>query len=116
MRKLSIAFGATLLAFAPVVGSAAPALPDVNAGGRPAVTLAQGWWEHEGRYEELRERYWRLPPRERARYNDLQLQIDRLERRQHREFREGDRPEAREIAERIEHLRREQQRILRYGG
>jgi hypothetical protein len=116
MRKLSIAIGATLLALAPVVGSAAPALPHAAAGSRPGITLAQGWWEREGRYDELRERYWRLPPRERERYNDIQFQIDRLERRQHREFREGDRPEAREVAERIEHLRREQWRILRYGG
>jgi hypothetical protein len=115
MRKLSIAIGATLLALAPAVGSAAPALPH-RGSGDPAITLVQGWWEREGRQEELRERYWRLPPREREEYNHIQFEIDRLERRQHREFREGDRPEAREIAERIEHLRHEQRRILRYGG
>jgi Spy/CpxP family protein refolding chaperone len=116
MRKLSMAVGATVLALAPVLAAAAPAVSSAPHAGRAGITLVQGWWEREGRHEELRDRYWRLPPYERDRYNRLQYDIERLERRQHREWREGDRPEAREIAQRIDELRREQWRILRYGG
>ncbi|HKF70752.1 MAG TPA: hypothetical protein VKB68_03305, partial [Stellaceae bacterium] len=55
-----------------------------------------GWWEQEGRQDELRERYWRLSPPERYRYNQLEAQI-------------------RDLWVRQQQLRQEQRRILRWG-
>src|SRR5258708_1493775 len=104
MRKHLVPLLAALVTAAPLVAFAAPPVP-VAAPDRPSVPLVQGWWERENRQAELTERYWQLPPREREHYNSIQYQIDRLERRQREEAREGDRPEYRETRERIEELR-----------
>lgn len=116
MRKLLISVAAAAVTMSPLLGIAAPRPSAAIAEVRPGFTRVDGGWEHEGRYEEMRERYWRLPPEARERYNRLQFEIDQLQRRQRHEAGEGDWPEGREIAERIEELRHEQYRILRYAG
>lgn len=109
-RRFAIAVAAGLCLSSPLA-SAAPGLPVGPELGAP-MTLAQDWWERDGHADELRDRYWHLPPPERARYDDLQGKIDRLEwQREH----DGDRYEARRIFETIEQLRREQRHILRWG-
>jgi len=102
MRSLSLPLAIAALSLLPVVGSAAPAATPAMPSGDASVLLAQGgpppgWWEQEGHANELRDRYWRLPPRERFRYDQLEQQIRDLQARQ-------------------EQLRREQHRILRWGG
>jgi hypothetical protein len=62
----------------------------------------------------FRERYARMGPEQRQRYDGLQYEIEQLRQRQQREMREGDRREGRAIEERIEQLRGEQARLL--GG
>lgn len=110
-RRIALAFAAGLCLVAPVAAAAAPVLPMGPEHVAP-VTPAQDWWEREGHADELRERYWRLPPPERARYDQLQDEINHLEwRREH----DGDRYEARRMFEHIEQLRHEQRRILRWG-
>jgi hypothetical protein len=64
------------------------------------------------RAREWQDRYARLDPQRRQRFDGLQYEIDQLQRREQREAREGDRPEAREMRARIEQLRNEQARIL----
>jgi len=100
MRSLSLSVAIAALSLLPAVASAAPAITANPASADAAVLLAQGgppgWWEQEGHADELRERYWRLPPPERYRYNQLEQQIRDLQSRQ-------------------EQLREEQRRILRWG-
>jgi hypothetical protein len=98
MRSLSLSLAIAAVSLLPAVASAAPATSP--AGNTPEL-LAQyqqqpGWWEQSGRGDEIRERYWRLPPRERYRYDQLEAQIRDLQARQ-------------------EQLRRDQRRILRWG-
>src|SRR5215469_7710779 len=120
MRSFILPFTAAALALAPQLGSAAPRSSDESA--RPALVIQvqapgeryEGWWEREHREDEMRERYWRLPPEERARYNRIEIEVRQLQRREGEEARERDRPEYREIAERIERLRHEQMEILRF--
>jgi hypothetical protein len=100
MRSLSLSVAIAALSLLPATAApvTAPSIPSSETsvllvqGGPP-----QGWWEQEGRPDELRDRYWHLPPRERFRYNQLEAQIRDLEFRQ-------------------QQLRREQRRILRWGG
>jgi hypothetical protein len=101
MRSLSLSLAIAALSLLPAVASAAPATT-LRPSSDAAVLLAQGgpppgWWEQEGHGDELRDRYWRLPPRERFRYDQLEAQIRDLQARQ-------------------EQARREQRRILRWGG
>jgi hypothetical protein len=100
MRSLSLSVAIAALSLLPA--AAAPATAPSTPPSETSVLLAQGgpppgWWEQEGRVDELRDRYWHLPPRERFRYNQLEAQIRDLEFRQ-------------------QQLRREQRRILRWGG
>lgn len=102
MRSLSQSVAIAALSLLPAVSSAAPGVTPSMASSGTAVLLAQGgppqgWWEREGRPEELRDRYWRLSPRERFRYDQLEQQV-------------------RDLQAREEQLRREQRRILRWGG
>jgi TolA-binding protein len=101
MRPFSVSFAVAALSLLPVMASAAPALAPSVPAGDTALQPAQygpppGWWEQSGRGDELRERYWRLPPRERYRYDQLEQQIRSLQAQQ-------------------EQLRRDQRRILRWG-
>ena len=100
MRLLSLSVAIAALSLLPA--TAAPVTARSIPSSETSVLLAQGgppqgWWEQEGRVDELRDRYWHLPPRERFRYNQLEAQIRDLEFRQ-------------------QQLRREQRRILRWGG
>ncbi|HEV3174580.1 MAG TPA: hypothetical protein VGZ72_01245 [Stellaceae bacterium] len=102
MRSLSLSLTIAALSLLPAVASAAPATMPSMPAGDPSALLAQGgpppgWWEQEGRPDDLRDRYWHLPPRERFRYDQLEAQIRDLQARQ-------------------EQARREQRRILRWGG
>ena len=108
MRSLSASLMIAALSLLPSVGSAAPAAlpnqpttsaPLLLVQGGPVVVQGgpPGWWEQESRQDELRERYWRLSPPERYRYNQLEAQI-------------------RDLWFRQEQLRREQRRILRWGN
>ena len=98
MRSLSASLMIAALSLLPAVGSASPVaanpmqLAQYQYGQQPP-----GWWEQEGHGDELRDRYNHLPPRERFRYDQLESQIRDLQGRQ-------------------EQLRREQRRILRWGG
>lgn len=102
MRSLSASLMIAVVSFLPSAGSAAPAAMPSSSPTDSSVLLAQGgpppgWWEQEGRPDELRDRYWHLPPRERYHYDQLEQQIRDLEARQ-------------------QQLRREQRRMLRWGG
>lgn len=101
MRSLSLSLAIAAVSLLPAVASAAPTTTPSDT-----TLLAQyqqqqyqqppGWWEQEGRPDELRQRYWQLPPPQRYRYNQLEQQIRDLQARQ-------------------DQLRREQRRILRWG-
>ena len=100
MRSLSLSLAIAAVSLLPAVASAAPATSPPG----DTSQLAQyqpsppppGWWEQTGRGDDLRQRYWHLPPRERYRYDQLEQQIRDLEARQ-------------------QQLRREQRRILRWA-
>jgi len=102
MRPLSASLAIAALSLLPAVASAAPATTPSMPSGNGLVLPVQGfqqregWWEQSGRPDDARQRYWQLGPRERYRYNQLEAQI-------------------RDLQAREEQLRREQQRILRWG-
>ena len=104
MRPLFAWLAVAALSLLPSLVSAAPAVPPNTSSAPDSALLAQyqppppppGWWEQSGRGDELRDRYWHLPPRARYRYDQLEGQIRDLQARQ-------------------EQLRREQRRILRWG-
>jgi hypothetical protein len=102
MRPVFTSLAIAALSLLPAVASAAPATGP-SMPGDTSVELAQyappppGWWEQSGRGDELRDRYWHLPPRERYHYDQLEQQIRDLQARQ-------------------DQLRREQRRILRWGN
>lgn len=101
MRPLSASFAIAALSLLPSLASAVPAALPSPSPAPESTLLAQyqpppGWWEQSGRGDELRDRYWRLPPRERYHYDQLEAQIRDLQARQ-------------------EQLRRDQRRILRFG-
>ena len=104
LRILKPVLGA-VIALAPMAAHAATA---------PQVIPVQGWWEDEHREASFRDRYWHLPPQQRARYDQLEFQIHRAEDRLRHEAREGDRREYVQVSAQIEHMRREQYRILRF--
>ena len=97
MRLLSASLMVASLSLLPSLSSAAPA-PESTLLAQYQQQYQQqpGWWEQEGRQDELRERYWRLSPPERYRYNQLEAQI-------------------RDLWVRQQQLRQEQRRILRWG-
>jgi hypothetical protein len=100
MRILSASLAVAALAVLPLAGSAAPVTAPQAKSASSRIVLVQGqepgWWEREGRPDELRERYWRLPPPERARYNQVEMEI-------------------RQLQARIDQLHRQQYHILRWG-
>lgn len=101
MRSLNASLAIVALSLLPSLAAAAPtALPSTSSVQDSTLLVQyqppQGWWEQSGRGDEIRERYWRLPPRERYRYDQLEQQIRDLEARQ-------------------QQLRREQRRILRWA-
>ncbi len=101
MRALSTSLAIAALSLLPAVASAAPPAVPPAPSDNTSVLPAQyqqppGWWEQSGHADDLRGRYWQLNPRQRYRYDQLEGQIRDLEARQ-------------------EQLRREQQRILRWG-
>lgn len=100
MRSLSRSLAIAAVCLLPAAVSAAPAVGSGDASALPAQYGGPppgGWWEQSGRGDELRQRYWRLPPQERYRYDQLEQQIRELQARQ-------------------DQLRRDQRRILRWGG
>ncbi len=102
MRPFSASLAIIALSLLPAAASAAPITGSSTPAGDTSVRLAQyqpppGWWEQSGRPDDLRDRYWHLPPRERYRYDQLEAQIRDLQARQ-------------------DQLRREQRRILRWGN
>lgn len=100
MRILSASLAVAALAVLPLAGSAAPVtVPPLDSSNARIVTVQgqeQGWWEREGKPDELRDRYWHLPPPERARYNQMEQEI-------------------RQLQARIDQLHRQQRRMLRWG-
>jgi Spy/CpxP family protein refolding chaperone len=101
MRPFFASLAVAAVSLLPVLASAAPATAPTTPSDNTPVQLAQGgppggWWEQEDRVDELRQRYWQLPPPQRYRYNQLEAQVRDLQARQ-------------------EQLRREQRRILRWG-
>ena len=101
MRSLSLSLAIAAVSLLPAVASAAST---TSPAGDTSMRLVQyyqqqppqGWWEQEGHADELRQRYWQLPPPQAARYNQLEFQV-------------------RQLQARIEQLRGEQRRILRWG-
>ena len=102
MRSLSLSLAIAAVSLLPAAASAAPGTSPSEVSSVQLVQYYQqqqppGWWEQEGRGDELRARYWRLPPPERYRYDQLEQQIRDLQARQ-------------------DQLRREQRRMLRWGS
>jgi hypothetical protein len=89
-----------LLGLTPVASFAGAIAPKPMITGNPSVTLVQGWWEHEHRERRAREGYWRLPPPQLDRYNQLQSEISQLQQQR------------REIDERLSRALQEQHRML----
>lgn len=106
MRRVLIASVAALAlgALAPAVGSAAPLMPPEVARSASPVVPVEGWWEQQHREKELRERYWRLPPSQRDRYDRLQAEINQLHQRRA------------EIDAKLNRSLQEQYRILGFQG
>jgi hypothetical protein len=99
MRSLSLSLAIAAVSLLPAVASAAPATGPV---GNTSELLAQyqqppGWWEQSGRGDEARDRYWRLSPPQRRRYDDLEAWI-------------------RQKQAQIESARREQRQLLRWSN
>lgn len=113
MPKTLTSLCAIAITLFPLVAAAAPGDSPVSDAPSHAVR-AIGWWEQEHREDSFRDRYWHLRPEQRARYDQLEFQIRRLQERQRHEIREGDRREYYGIAAQIEQMRREQYRILRF--
>lgn len=92
MNRLLIASAAlSLLAFSPVGGQAAPAAPRPDSAYNPSVVLVDGWWEQE-HHDDAPDRYWKLPPGQRQKYDKLQAaqrQRDAQRRRLDDEDRRG---------------------------
>ena len=111
MRRILLSLCSAVIVASPLIAEAAP---------RPAAPAAspivrvQGWWEQEHREDAFRDRYWRLPPNERARYDQLEFRIRQLQERQRHEYREGDRRSFYRLSAEIEQARREQYRILHF--
>lgn len=114
MPKILTSLCAAAIAFSPLAAMAAPGFQATPGSAPSHVLNVDGWWEQEHRADNFRDRYWQLPPEQRARYDQLEFQIRRLQDRQRHEAREGDRREYYQISEQIEQMRREQYRIMRF--
>jgi len=102
MRLIIASLAVAAVSLLPAVVSAAPATSPAPSGSASVLLVQggpppQGWWEQSGHPDDLRDRYWHLNPRQRYRYDQLEAQIRDLRARQ-------------------EQLRREQQRMLHWGG
>jgi hypothetical protein len=98
-----------------LLAAPAPAAPPISLPGlsQPTMSVMGPLVHVQGRDDRgFRERYARMAPEQRQRYDALQYEIDQLRQRRDREMREGDRREGRDIGERIERLRGEQARLL----
>lgn len=98
----------------PLIAVAAPSYAPTPGAAQGRVVPVQGWWEQERREDSFRDRYWHLPPQQRAQYDRLEFQIRRSQERLRHEAREGDRREYYRVVAQIEQMRREQYRILRF--
>lgn len=92
-----------LLGLGTVTGSAAPMDRHPVVARAPAITLVEGWWEQENR-NDAPDRYWRLKPADRRRYDQVQARIERRHRQYHLD--QYDHRDNRDLAE--------QHRLLRY--
>lgn len=113
MSRIVTSLCSAILAFAPLAAVAAPSLPAPVTVQSPIVHV-EGWWEEEHREDAFRDRYWHLPPEQRAHYDQLEFRIRQAQERQRHEYREGDRREFYALGEQIEQMRREQYRILQF--
>ena len=113
MRRMLLSLCSALLVASPLIANAAPQLVAPAPAARHIVPV-QGWWEQERRHDDFRDRYWRLPPDQQARYNQLEFRIRQLQERQRHEYREGDRRSFYRLGAEIEQARREQYRILHF--
>jgi hypothetical protein len=116
MRRTFSTLIVTAIAMSPIAAIAAPHDRPVPAAIAGPIVPVQGWWEQEHREDSFRDRYWHLPPEQRARYDRLEFQIRRSQERLRHEAREGDRREYYGVVAQIEQMRREQYRILRSLG
>jgi hypothetical protein len=85
-RIVSALVASALLGLAPMIGNAAPLTKATTPSvGSPIVLVqgppqSQGWWEQENRYDDARNKYWQLQRPNSQRYNQLQAQINQLQR------------------------------------
>jgi len=103
-RMVCASVGLMLVGLAPVASVGAPAQVKTPTHSEPPIVLAQGpgWWEQENRYDDARQRYWQLHHRDVGRYNQLQGEINQLQRQRE------------QIEARIQADLAEQHRILGY--
>ncbi len=71
-----------LLGLGTVTGSATPIDLRAVVARAPAITLVDGWWEQENRTD-APDRYWRLKPADRRRYDQVQARIEHRHRQYH---------------------------------
>ena len=84
MNRLIIASAALLLlAFVPVGSQAAPAQQRPDTAYNPSVVLVDGWWEQE-HHDDAPDRYWKLQPQQRQRYDKLQAEQNRRDAQRRR--------------------------------
>jgi len=76
-RLVFVSAAALLFCLAPVSDFAAPTAQRPVASANPSLVLVDGWWEQESRNPDARDRYWRLPPGQRQRYDKLQAEQSR---------------------------------------
>jgi hypothetical protein len=114
MPRLATSLCSAMIAFFPLAAVAAPDFAPAPAAAPSQFVRVQGWWQEEHREDAFRDRYWRLPPEQRERYDQLEFRIRQLHERQRHEVRESDRREYYELAEQIEQMRRDQYRILHF--
>src|SRR5579862_2134541 len=114
MPRLVISLCSAMIAFAPLAAVAAPDFPAAPPAGPNPIVRVDGWWEQEHREDAFRDRYWHLPPEQREHYDQLEFRIRQAQERQRHEYHEGDRREFYALAQKIEQMRREQYRILRF--
>jgi hypothetical protein len=100
MHRLQTYLGAAIVLCLPVIAIAMPQFvaPATNhpSSIAPAQIQIQGWWEQQGRPDELRDRYTHLRGEDARRYNEMQAQINDMQGR-------------------IAQLQREQQRLLHWS-
>ncbi len=87
MRKAALSMSAVIALLFPLGALAAVPAPTPRAPAAAAIIPVQGWWDPREAHE-LQERYYRLPPPARDRYDRLEAQIHELQHQQ-REILEG---------------------------